>query len=163
MGNRAKRKTIAKLLKQAGSPTRLYRGNKFAAFRSFSRFLLRDLEYKLQFKKGQVVFDCDGVNHRILRPLFYRWRIKGGFVTALDQFEFEGNRYSCGCNTSPEKAKGPLEIEYGLLDYYKEQEKEPDKWPLSKRSQKMKEALRAVCHVVDNAGLLYPQFAEIED
>lgn len=122
MGNRAKRKAIAKLLKEQ-KLGKLYHGRRFVALRMLDRYWLRQLLYKLQFKVGDIVNDCDAMNHIIKRAITsYRsseqWldHGRGARMLDLDQFEFEDGRWSCGCPTSPERPYSKEKIEQIIRD-----------------------------------------------
>lgn len=156
MGNHAKRSAIAKGLKGRGIG-KLYYGNKKVAWTMLGRSWLKELKYKLSYKVGDLVNDCDGLNH-IIKSVDSRYRLavywdhKGCIVLSVDQFKFEDGRYSCGCLTSPDPALSQEEVESKMkafLDYWR--------YP-SPYYQKMREAFAAGKHICDERGILLPEF-----
>ena len=194
MGNHATRKKIAKLLKERGLG-KLYYGNKNVAHRMLRGSWMQTLLYKLQFKVGDLVNDCDGYNHIITKimthytksekwigherrknpsakkfpragqlgspfyknPSDYKWvGLKGTKVVELDQFEFGEGHWSCGCSGSPEAPHSREELESTMLEFLKGWE-DREKYP---HHAKMFEALNAGNHILDDQGILLPEFKE---
>lgn len=157
MGNKAKRREVARLLKKQGLG-KLYTGNKRAALRHLSAWRLNDLKRKLQFKSGDIVNDCDGLNHRLVKWLAYRTKPQYGGVIEIDQFEKEDGSWSCGCPASPEPAWSREEIEnfHRISEEDRERLIEGGWW--SETNEKQWQALILGEHIVDENGMLYPVY-----
>ena len=150
MGNRSKRVLIGKLLKGRGIG-RLYYGPKFVAYRALSNYALKELIHKLQFKPGDIVNDCDGLNHRIVKFAGHYYYDN---VLSLEQAEFDDGRWSCGCPWSPEPAWTRERIEAYVLDYTKNG---PPSY-ITDRDHKRREAIESGKHICDENGFLLEEF-----
>lgn len=176
MGNRAKRAEISRLLRGTGLG-RLYRGNKKVAWCMLNEHWLKSLLFKLRFKKGDLVNDCDGMNH-ILRSWLpgrrssenwighdtgegdnYEWvGHPGTSVIALDQFEIADNHWSCGCPYSPDPPETREEIEKHTLAYLIDPDVIAGGWASEEHCQRQREALQAGRHICDERGILLDEF-----
>lgn len=168
MGNRAKRAEIARLLKKNGYGTKLYKGNKFKAYKHLN---LNNLLYLLQYKVGDIVSDY-GHNHRIvsLPPMeemrkyytHYRWRKDrdrgrncGWWLASDFQFRYEHGWLSCGCGACPDAAETREEIESRWINMDQEYVK---LMPDNSREFRMYCWLKAGGHVHDENGILLPEW-----
>lgn len=97
MGKAAKRREIARLLKERKIPHKLYhKGFKKDAYENQD---LNRLLRMLQYKPNDLVHDCTGFNHIIKEHM-----IDNDYgVLHIHQFEFSDipGQYSCGCKYSP--------------------------------------------------------------
>lgn len=164
MGNRKLRKEVAKAIREYPYPLgcrKLYVGRKFAAFRwGLHAWRLRELLKLLSFKPGDLINDCDGFNHRVVKPLpSYaggKYGGKGGEFT-LSQFEMENGCYSC-------HAVPPWTVER-IVKYHREvwTQDEIDKyksggWEFTGHLQKLRDILDRGEPICDSDGL--PLFKE---
>jgi hypothetical protein len=162
MGNRANRVKLAKRLKELGLG-KLYSGNKKVAWR---RLNVRQLLRFLQWKPGDVVNDCDGLNHVIVKPIWRRatfshWYgkpIRGWWFDA-DQYEFTDGRWSCGCPASPDPPLSREEIETYMQAYVSDAKLREQGWTITVYHEALRQAFAAGEHVCDERGILLPKFA----
>lgn len=173
MGNHAKRKEVARLLKQQGLG-KLYRGNSNVARTMLSKGCLNELLFKLKYKAGDLVNDCDGYNHVLVKWLpekrysenwighdsrvngKYKWiGLKGTSVADLDQFEIEEGRWSCGCPYSPDPPRSREDIEKDTLRYLSDPNTD---WHRDSKREAILLALQAGQHICDESGILLPEF-----
>lgn len=186
MAKAKQRRLLAKLIREAGIPTKLYRGSRFRALRRLGKWSRSELQLKLEnCKRGQVVNDCDYFNHRIKcwlpehrdegsrklngRMFQQSWRgwgdkVKGYFLD-LPQVVFEDDRYSCGCNISPcdPVPREVIEQEYLLFLEESMAESDNEKWIKTDICQARYNALKAGGHICDADGVLLPEFTEHRD
>lgn len=157
MGNKAKRREVTKLLKKQGLG-KLYTGNKRVAWKYLSSYVLKDLEYKLQFKAGDIVNDCDCFNSRIVKWLGRRTGPQYGGVVIIDQFEKENGSWSCGCAVSPESpwSRENIEAFHRINKEDRNRLLEQGWW--TDTNEKQWQALILGEHVVDENGMLYPEY-----
>jgi hypothetical protein len=93
MGNRAKRVELARLLKEKGVPSRLYKGNRNITRKKLRSRDLDNMTDTLNFYSlGAVVSDCDGYNHRI-----------AGWVNMKETVSINGKM--CFASTTTPKSK----------------------------------------------------------
>lgn len=165
MANHAKRREAARLLKGRGLG-KLYRGNKRNAWQLLRADCLDELIYKLQFRPGQLVNDCDGFNH-VIRDVVKpsrRWSkdwleaSSEASVLSIDQFELENGSWSCGCPTSPEPAKTQEAIEKDFARWLEDADPQQMSNPVV--YERMKKALQEGRHICDEQGKRLPEFRE---
>lgn len=123
MGNRAKRKQLAELIKKHKLNSKLYRGPKLALYKRMRSMQLDRTISQLQFEKGDLVGDCDGFNHiydHIISAVWYLGYRSGykhyifGVKSFVDSNGYEG----CSCGSSPHAPMTVKEIEDGIREYY---------------------------------------------
>lgn len=163
------RRQVAAKLKELGISSKLYRGSKFVFLRNHSGERLRRMLLALDLTKpGTLVNDCDYLNHVVkgfpYPPIYhtnkawYGHGIAGYFMGGDDlQVEFVDGRWSCGCPASPCEAWSREEIEESLLEHYEYHYAGDDVDVVIRRRR---DALRAGQHIVDERGLLLPEFIE---
>lgn len=153
MGNRAKRKEVAKLLREH-KLGKLYHGNKKSAWAMLD---LDTLLRKLRYKAGDVAHTCDALNHRVVRwdlrrLMLHHYRRGQGWVAGLGPFVAEDGFSTCGCPYNPDPALPREDIERYLSDM------DPESTPYFFDLVKVQEALRRGDHVCDEVGILLPEF-----
>lgn len=157
MGNRAKRKEVAGLLREHGLGKKLYRGRKRTAWGMLRSGDLDVMLRKLRFKPGAVVNACDVLNHRVVKWRTHEskmedyWRGQGQ-VTRIGSFESEDGFALCGCPYSPDPALPREEIERWLAEV--DSGADPYFFDLVK----IQEALGRGEHVCDEDGILLPTY-----
>lgn len=110
MGNSSLRRQAAEALKKAGAP-KLWKsppgGCGYAGtVHRLRASQLRKIIHLASLKPGDIVFDCDGFNHRIKS---FKWsRLWQGSVW-IHKFEFDDGTWSCGCMV-PEHGRTPEQI-----------------------------------------------------
>lgn len=158
MGNAAKRRELGKLAKARGLG-RLYRGNRRVAVKFFDAHTMAELWFKLQFKSGDLVHDCDGFNHEFLEWVgTTRWDYGTCSILFLEQAKFTDGKLSCGCPGSPSKQMTREEIEAYMKAYYSDLALQEGGWTLDERSVKFRQALNSGQHVCDERGIVLPEF-----
>lgn len=123
MGNHAKRRALAKRMKELGYG-KLYSGSKRRAWRFLHGHHCDDQLRWLSFEVGDVFHDCDGFNHvnhgHQLRERDYpRWELgKGsrGWVRYVEHLDKGNGWISCGCGP-PDRARTREEIEQFFRGY----------------------------------------------
>lgn len=158
MGNSSLRRQASQALKKAGAPKLWVKpqfGKKYGDILRTRSNNLRDIIHLAGLKPGDIVFDCDGFNHRIKS---FKWkRLWHGQIWA-DRMEFEDGTWSCGCMV-PEKAHTPKQINAEWLEMLEDPEFCFDmNEDLSKNYQLRKEALLAGKSLCDLQGFVLPEF-----
>lgn len=159
MGNAAKRRELAKLAKTRGLG-RLYRGNRRVAVKFFNAHTMAELHFKLQFKTGDIVHDCDGFNHEFL---FWdyptRWIRGASSMLFVEQAKFADGKLSCGCPYGPSAPMKQSEIEAYMKAYYNDPALEKNGWLSNETCIKRRNALNNNEHICDERGFLLEEFA----
>ena len=160
MGNSSLRRQAAEALKKAGAP-KLWKsppgGCGYAGtVHRLRASQLRKIIHLASLKPGDIVFDCDGFNHRIKS---FKWsRLWQGSIW-VNQFEFDDGTWSCGCMV-PELAHTSKQIDtewLGVLTHPEHDfEDTNDRW--KEVYIKRLEALQAGKSICDHAGFVLPEF-----
>jgi hypothetical protein len=169
MGNRSLRKEVAKLIKENGGASphkewrgskkmnKLYYGSKRAAWKYYNAMELRILIRKLSMKPGDLFNDCDGFNHRVIKPLSYYYPRDNNLICFyLEQFEVETGGWSCSCPNNPAPPMTINEIEKfhrgQLCDDEIYQSLKEDGW-ISPRDEALRNKLLNNERICDDDGL----------
>lgn len=156
MGNHKLRKQASEALKKAGAP-KLFKppvyGKRYGTVYGRDARQLRLVAHMASLKPGDIVFDCDGFNHRIKS---FKWsRLWMGLVW-VNQYEFEDS-WSCGCMV-PEPAKTPAEINAIWLDNWTNRADEINWSEYSDKEIQARDDLFAGKSLVDDLGFQLPKY-----
>lgn len=168
MGNRAKRKEAARLIKEYGGlESRLYNGRARNARKILNAATLDSIIYLLQFKPGMLACDY-GHNHRIKGWAYknfhhrlndYRFKIRRGYVFNVPQFEYEDGYISCGCGACPDPAMTREQLEsfwLNVSDEYIEHQRAFGWW--GERDDAIRNHIMNGGHIHDEDGILLPEW-----
>lgn len=162
MNKATRRRIVAKRLKELGHG-KLYSGNKKVAWKLLRGEVLWRLHTALFYTKGQLVHDCDGLNHRIdkIDPIIYG----NDFADIYSGVEhtFADGLRDCGCMRGVLDLPPTQEqIEKWITGYLEQHELDTAEtgWPLNDCAKKRLAALRAGEHITDDDGVLLPEYSE---
>lgn len=172
MSSRKLRRQAAELIKKHGLG-KLYYGRGRIARNELRSYKLREIIQKLSYKPGDLVQDCDGFNHNIVKFICHYSIItsykslnkersrhtKTWVINDVDQFEKEDGTWSCGCNISPDDPWTREEVEaYHLLTDEQIKTYKEGGWSWTDLDQKRQDILKAGGHICDEEGRLLPEF-----
>lgn len=170
------RREIGHLLKEQGIPSKLYRGSKFHSYRRLRGAYLRAIVAGLKMcKVGEVVNDCDGLNHVIAKICprlgiyfytyhkFWSGNSIRGYLFEFPELEFEDGRVSCGDGWGiPHPAAPRAELEKWLLVWYEAlaSRNQFDDYNVAflATQEKRYARLKSGGHIMDERGVLLKEF-----
>lgn len=154
MARKRQRRAIAKFLKQYGFG-KVYYGNKKVAWRTLNYSVLKRM---IAFKPGDLVNDCDGLNHVIKGFRVWHYQNVDGGVVQFDQVIFEDGRWSCGCGGLV-AGWTPERITSEMREYLFHPERHTA-WD-SPFTKAVIEALENNDPIVDDRGILLPNLFQV--
>jgi hypothetical protein len=102
-------------------------------------------------RKGDIVNDCDGFNHRLGEDpkVFTAWH----GLPEFEQLVFDDGKWSCGCPYGPDKAWTPEQIIqfHNCNDEHIERQKQLGWW--SDRSQALVDRIRQGLPITNDDGI----------
>ena len=157
MSSRKLRIQVGKLLKEQGLGRLYKRGTR--PWKSLSSYHLRTLLWKLQFKPGDLVHDCDGFNHILMR---WMPAPADDGTMSLDQFEKSSSYWSCGCDASPMPAARVEDIRRYWKDFLNDPYVISGGWSNDNYHKELKRRLECDEPITDNQGILLPELLALK-
>lgn len=150
MGNRKLRREASEALKSLGFG-RLYAPGKKRKIYQWSAHELRRVIFLASLRKGDLVNDCDGFNHRLAEDPKAE-RIWNG-LPEFRQLVFTDGRWSCGCPYGPYKPRTPEQIVqfHNCSDDYIAEQKRLGWW--TDRNQVLVDRIRQGLPITDEDGV----------
>ena len=114
----------------------------------------------LELKVGDVIHDCDGWNHVVVKePHIYKYRGGFGFMLPWTDFslDLEGGRCSCGCSV-PVKGYSVEMMKQYVLDGVEYFSSPGSSWPASPGYIKLAQLINDGVEVFDTRGILLPEY-----
>ncbi len=145
---------LKKILKARGLGNYSTRAIKNLSSKKIDRYL-----WALSLKKGDVIYDCDGFNHRIREEWFECWHQYYDHSPCLQIiFQTEEGYQTCGCSYGPYPAQPVQQVIKDKLYPQKliDEWKKHGWW--NKHYQKRRDAIKNGEPIVDSEGILLSSF-----